>query len=378
MNRAEATSRCWAEIDLNEICGNYLRARELTGGAEVICVLKGNAYGLGAVEVGRALMAAGARKFAVASGDEAEELLDACPGADVLVLGAVGEDQSRRLIARGGLLTLFGPEQGEQLARIARDLGRSARVHVKVDTGLYRLGFTGPQAADQIAELNATGLFRMEGLFTHLALHSRAADEAQFARFDAVREALADRGVYFPCVHALDSIGMVRYPERTMDAVRLGAWLYGVRPARYERDLCRPVAKFKARVAQLRDVPAGELIGYDDDHPLNHDARIATLTAGYLDGVPRLNNAGEVSIRGRRAPVVGLVCMDQMMVDVSGIPGVQPGDEVTFLGDEISINEYAAWGHLNRNEALGRIGRRVTRVYRWKDGEFFANGVSGR
>lgn len=378
MNRAEATSRCWAEIDLNEICGNYLRARELTGGAEVICVLKGNAYGLGAVEVGRALMAAGARKFAVASGDEAEELLDACPGADVLVLGAVGEDQSRRLIARGGLLTLFGPEQGEQLARIARDLGRSARVHVKVDTGLYRLGFTGPQAADQIAELNATGLFRMEGLFTHLALHSRAADEAQFARFDAVREALADRGVYFPCVHALDSIGMVRYPERTMDAVRLGAWLYGVRPARYERDLCRPVAKLKARVAQLRDVPAGELIGYDDDHPLNHDARIATLTAGYLDGVPRLNNAGEVSIRGRRAPVVGLVCMDQMMVDVSGIPGVQPGDEVTFLGDEISINEYAAWGHLNRNEALGRIGRRVTRVYRWKDGEFFANGVSGR
>ena len=378
MNRAEATSRCWAEIDLNEICGNYLRARELTGGAEVICVLKGNAYGLGAVEVGRALMAAGARKFAVASGDEAEELLDACPGADVLVLGAVGEDQSRRLIARGGLLTLFGPEQGEQLARIARDLGRSARVHVKVDTGLYRLGFTGPQAADQIAELNATGLFRMEGLFTHLALHSRAADEAQFARFDAVREALADRGVYFPCVHALDSIGMVRYPERTMDAVRLGAWLYGVRPARYERDLCRPVAKLKARVAQLRDVPAGELIGYDDDHPLNHDARIATLTAGYLDGVPRLNNAGEVSIRGRRAPIVGLVCMDQMMVDVSGIPGVQPGDEVTFLGDEISINEYAAWGHLNRNEALGRIGRRVTRVYRWKDGEFYANGVSGR
>ena len=181
MNRTEATSRCWAEIDLNEICGNYLRARELTGGAEVICVLKGNAYGLGAVEVGRALMAAGARKFAVASGDEAEELLDACPGADVLVLGAVGEDQSRRLIARGGLLTLFGPEQGEQLARIARDLGRSARVHVKVDTGLYRLGFTGPQAADQIAELNATGLFRMEGLFTHLALHSRAADEAQLS-----------------------------------------------------------------------------------------------------------------------------------------------------------------------------------------------------
>ncbi len=369
MNNCEATSRCWAEIDLNEICNNYLRARELIGGAEVICVLKGNAYGLGATAVCRALMARGAKRFAVACGYEAEELLDACPGADVLVLGAVGEAQSQRLIARGCALTLFSPEQGAMLARAARAAGTSARVHVKIDSGLYRLGFSGPRAAEEIAELNATGLFHMEGLFTHLALHSRASDEAQFARFDAAREALADRGIYFACVHALDSIGMVRYPERVMDAVRLGAWLYGVRPARYDRDLCRPVAKLKARVAQLHDVPAGELIGYDDDHPIDHDARIATLTAGYLDGVPRLNNDGEVLIRGRRAPVVGLVCMDQMMVDVTAIPDVAPGDEVVLLGDGISLNEYAAWGHLNRNEALGRFGRRVARVYTGGVGE---------
>lgn len=378
MTHEEATARCWAEISLDEICGNYQRARKLVPGAEIICVLKGNAYGMGAPAVCSALMDSGAKTFAVASGDEAEQLTTACPRADVLVLGHVGEIQAARLIRRGCILTMFSREQGEMLARAAASAGRSARVHVKAETGLYRLGFSGPDAAQEIDDLNATGLFHMEGLYTHLALHNRASDEAQFVRLDALRHALADRGVHFGCVHALDSIGMVRYPERRMDAVRIGAWLYGVTPNRCPRpELCRPVAKLKARVAQLHDVAAGELIGYDDDHPIARDSRIATITAGYLDGVPRLNNAGEVLIRGQRAPVVGLVCMDQMMVDVTDVPGVCAGDEVVFLGDDIGINEYAAWGKLNRNEALGRFGRRVTRVYRWKGREFFCNDVLG-
>lgn len=371
MTHREATARCWAEIDLNEICGNYLRAKEMVGPkTQVICVLKGNAYGMGAPVVCRMLMTLGAKMFAVASGDEAEELLDACPGAEVLVLGWVGEDQAKRLIARSGILTLFDGVQGRMLARAAETLGMSARVHVKADTGLYRLGFSGPRAADEIADLNATGRFHMEGLYTHLALHNRASDERQFAALDALRRALADRSILFPMVHALDSIGMVRYPERRMDAVRIGAWLYGVTPSRFDHpELCHAVATLKARVAQVHFVAAGEMIGYDDDHVLDRDSRIATLTAGYLDGVPRLNNAGEVVIRGRRAPVKGLVCMDQMMVDVTDIPGVQPGDEATFLGDGISLEEYVAWGRLNRNEALGRFSRRVVRVYHWKQDE---------
>ena len=376
MTHNEATARCWAEISLDEICGNYLRARDLVPGAEIICVLKGNAYGMGAPAVCTALLDSGAKTFAVASGDEAEELLTACPRADVLVLGRVGEDQAKRLIRRGCILTLFSREQGEMLARAAAAAGRSARVHVKAETGLYRLGFSGPRAVGEIDDLNATGLFHMEGLFTHLALHDRESDEAQFARLDALRLALADRGIHFGCVHALDSIGMVRYPERKMDAVRIGAWLYGVTPNRCPfPEMCHPVAKLKARVAQLHDVPAGERIGYDDDHFLSRDSRIATITAGYLDGVPRLNNVGEVLIRGMRAPIAGLVCMDQLMVDVTDVPGVCAGDEVMFLGGDIGVNEYAGWGHLNRNEALGRFGRRVTRVYRWKGSEFFSNDI---
>lgn len=379
MTHTEATARCWAEIDLNEICGNYRRAREITNpNAEIICVLKANAYGMGAPAVCKALMTCGAKTFAVASGDEAEELLAACPDADVLVLGLTGEEQAARLIAKRAIFTLFSHDQGMMLARAAKAAGVSARVHVKAETGLYRLGFFGPDAPDQIESLRATGLFSMEGLYTHLALHNPESDAKQLQKFLAFRDALAERDIHFNLVHALDSIGMVRYPEYHLDAVRIGAWLYGVVPNRYPYpENCRMVAKLKARVAQLHDVAAGELIGYDDNHPLGRDSRIATLTAGYADGVPRYNNVGEVSIRGMRAPVVGLVCMDQMMVDVTDIPGVVPGDEVTFVGDDIHVNEYSAWSGLNRNDLLSRFGRRVTRVYHWNGEEFYRNDVIG-
>ena len=365
MTFEEAVSRCWAEIDLDVILGNYERARAMAGEAGVICVLKGNAYGMGAAAVGPALMSRGARRFAVASGDEAEELAQACPGADILVLGQVGEEQAVRLIGLGAAMTVFDARSAGTLSRAARRAGRAARVHVKADTGMYRLGFPAPGAAAEIAALLGPGELEPVGLFTHLALHDRQSDELQFARFDALIRDLAGRGVRFDCVHAVDSIGMVRYPDRYYDAVRIGAWLYGVTPARYERrEDCRLCASLKARVAQIHDVAAGERIGYDDTHFLDRDSRIATLTCGYLDGVPRLNSTGEVELRGRRAPVKGLVCMDQMMVDVTDIPEAAPGDEVTLLGGGISLEEFAAWGRLNRNEALGRFGRRVTRIYR--------------
>lgn len=375
VNAVEATARCWAEIDLDALCGNYLRAAELMEGTPIICVLKADAYGHGAATVGPALYATGARKFAVADGDEAEELLAACPDADVLTLGLTGEDQAVRLIRKNALFTLFSREQGAMLLRAAERAGQPVRVHVKLETGLYRLGFSGASAVEEIAALHASERMRMEGLFTHLALHDRDCDLAQFARFDAMRDALAAKGITFACCHALDSIGMVRYPERRMDAVRLGAWLYGNCPARYDHpEKCQPTMQFKARIAQLHTVAAGERIGYDDDHHLTRETRVATLTAGYSDGVPRLNHAGEVVIRGRRARVLGLVCMDQMMVDVTDIPDARPGDVVTFFGDGLPVSEYAAQARLNRNEALARLSRRVVRVYR-RDGREFYSGM---
>ena len=362
MQPSEAMQRCWAEIDLDALRANYLSARRLSGGMKVICVLKGDAYGLGAAQVCAALRACGADCFAVACGDEAEAL----PGdVDVLILGRVGQAQAVRLIRRGAIFTLYSPEYAETLIRAAKQAGAPARVHVKLDTGLHRLGFDGPGAVDEIAALHESEWLRMEGLFTHLALHDRAGDLEQFARFDAVREALAARGVTFPMAHVADSIGMLRYPDHPYDAVRTGAWLYGNCPPRDpHRQKCRPVVSLHARIAQIHDVARGEKVGYDDVHTLPRDSRIATLSAGYLDCVPRLNNAGFVEIEGRRAPVVGLVCMDQMMVDVTDIPGAAEGGQATLLGGGITLEEFAAWGGFNRNEALGRIGPRVPRIYR--------------
>ncbi len=157
-----------------------------------------------------------------------------------------------------------------------------------------------------------------------------------------------------------------------MDAARVGAWLYGVTPYHYGKPgLCRNVARFKARVSQVRVVKRGELVGYDDDHPLPADRVIATVSAGYADGFPRLAHGQAIEIRGARALVFGLVCMDQLMADVTGIPGVGEGDEAVFVGGLIGLDEYARMGRLNRNEAWARIGKRVPRVY-------FAGGASVR
>ena len=374
VDKKEARSRCWAEISLDTICENYRWACRISG-ADVICVLKANAYGMGAAEVCRALRESGAKHFAVASGDEAEELIREFPGLSLLILGQVGEDQTGRLAGKNVSFTLFSKEQGEQMKKISQAAGQLLKVHFKVDTGLHRLGFSAPQAAEEIRELCASGCFIPEGLFTHLSLRSPESDQRQFASFERVRQELEEKGIQIPYLHMLDSIGMVRYPEHTYNAVRTGAWLYGVMPRHYEHpERCRPVVRFCARIAQIHEIPAGEQVGYDNSHPLQRDSRIATVTAGYIDGVPRITT-GEVLVAGKRAPVMGVVCMDQMMIDVTEIPEAREGDEVCFLGDDIIVNDYAAWAGLNRNESLGRIGRRVVRVYQWKGQEYCIRDV---
>lgn len=363
MTDQDAASRCWLEVDLDVICENYRAAQSMMqSGAVVIPVLKANAYGMNAVVIAETLRDAGASLFAVATADEAEQLLNRINGIQVLPMGLVGEGAMRRLIHRGALLTLYSENQGRQIAAIARDLGKAAKVHVKIDTGLHRLGFDPETAADTIAALCADGAIQPCGLYTHLAIHTAEMDAVQLEKLEAVRAALAMRGIAVPLVHAVDSIGMVRYPQGHLGAVRVGAWLYGVCP-RNAPAPCRAPARFRARVSQVRDVAAGELIGYDDDHPLDRDCRIATVSAGYVDGTPRIGNAWQVELHGQRANVIGIACMDQMMIDVSDIPDVHEGDVVTFVGGAIGIDEYADMGGFNRNEAWARIGRRVPRIF---------------
>ena len=354
--------RCWARIDLSTVKHNYAEARRICGDhVKVMAVVKANAYGLGIEPVARALM--DADFFCVASYDEAERVLSARPDASCLVMGLCGPEELMLAVQKGVRLTVFSRRQAACVLDAAEKAGVRAVVHVKVETGLHRLGF-GPEDMDFVADFVRDPRVDFEGLFTHLALRTPQTDQAQFDLYDQWLAHLARLGVRPRIRHMCDSIGMVRYPERHMDAVRVGAWLYGVCPRRCPYpEKCLPTVTFQARVAEIASVPAGECVGYDEDHPLARPSLIATLSSGYADGYPRLNHVGEVLIHGRRAPVVGLVCMDQMMVDVTDIPDAREGDEVTLLGPDLWVNEYSAWGNLNRNECLARLTPRVKRIY---------------
>lgn len=364
MTPEAARERCWLEVDLDVLEHNYRSAKEICGeGVQIIPVLKANAYGLGAAKLSRTLAALGATLFAVAEPGEAREVRRAC-GKDALVLGWIGDGQMERAVREALILTAYSPEQARCLDAAAAQAGGTARVHVKLDTGLHRLGF---DPGDPEAILAACRLphLRVEGVFTHLALREDAADAQQLARLNEIVARLRAEGIDPGLVHALDSIGMVRHPGARLDAVRIGAWLYGVTPSRYPNASgeCRLPVRLMARVSQVRSVQKGEYLGYDEEHPLTSDRIVATLSAGYADGYPRVNNTGEVLVHGRRAPVAGLVCMDQMTVDVTDIPGMREGDAVTLLGGGIPLEELSAASGRHRNDLLSGIGRRVPRIY---------------
>lgn len=363
MNYDDAVSRCWLEVDLDAIRSNYHSAlKMLQPGTQLIPVLKANAYGMNAVVIAETLKSEGATLFAVASSDEAEQLLNALDGIEVLPLGLVGEGAIRRLISRHMPLTLFSQAQGERIERIAAELGIPAKVHFKIDTGLHRIGLEPDSAVEQIAAFCAHGNILPCGLFTHLGIHTAQMDHIQMQHLIRICDELKNRGISIPLTHAVDSIGMVRYPESHLDAARIGAWLYGVCP-RNAPVRCLSPARFKARISQIRKVKQDELIGYDDDNPLTRDTIVASVSAGYVDGTPRKGENWQVELHSKRANVLGIACMDQLMIDVTDIPEAHEGDEVIFVGGIIGIDEYADRCALNRNEAWARIGRRVPRIF---------------
>ncbi|EQB87019.1 alanine racemase [Clostridium punense] len=366
----------WVEINLDNLIWNFNQAKKIVSKeTKIAAVLKANAYGHGAIGVAKVLIESGVDYLAVACLSEALELRRVFKEVPILVMGYTADEYLSIAVENKITLTIFSISQGEKISNIASALGVIAKVHVKIDTGFNRLGLKWSENLKYAIQTiyNMKNLY-VEGIFTHLALVNRMEDEKQYRLFQKVIKELEEQSISIPVKHICDSIGMVRYPEYHMDMIRLGAFLYGMRPTGVTDEAVdlRIALTFKTKVAHIKNIEKGEGVGYDFSFIAEKKSKIATLPVGYADGYMRcLSNSGEVMIGGEKAKAIGKICMDQTMIDLTHVEGVNVGDEVILLGGQgrnsIDIIEVAEKCNTNRNEILSVISRRVPRVY-IKDG----------
>ena len=364
--------RVWAEIDLDAVRTNLRRVRFLAGRDKgVMAIIKANAYGHGAVPLAWFLSGQGVQSLGVGDSQEAIELRRAGIAIPIVVLGAVVFGELADVVAHDISVTVHSEERVRLLEREARRANRPAGVHLKVDTGMGRLGCTPARATDIARLIHASEFLRMEGLCTHFS--TAGADDdgftaRQISTFEDVTQSLLAAGIDPVCRHAASSAAVLRRTAVHLDMVRPGLALYGVAPAPDLAEGLVPALQLKTQVIFLKDFGPGTPIGYERQHITSRSTRIATLPVGYNDGYPfRLGGRGEVLIRGRRAPVVGRVSMDYTTVDVGDIPGVSVGDEVVLLGtvgdETVSGAELAERTGTIPYEIFTRLGKRVERVY---------------
>ena len=385
----EFLKRTWIQIDLDALKKNYSAIRErVAPQAQIISIVKADAYGHGAVHVARELYEIGCRFFAVSNLEEALQLRRAGLGGSILILGYTPPEKAAALAVNDVTQAVFDRGYGERLAACARENGVIVNVHIKVDTGMTRIGFRYQDSEDDrssvedIAEVcRLNGLFA-QGIFTHFA----SADEGeagevytrlQFDLFLDVIARLEQRGIVFEMRHCCNSAATLCYPEMQLDAVRPGIILYGLFPSDSVRSSCTlyPAMELKTVISMVKEVAAGSKISYGRTFTAEREMRVATVPVGYADGYPRaLSGRAWMLVNGQKAPVVGRVCMDQTMLDVTDIPDVEEGMEVTVFGrdhgESISVEALSQMCGLINYELICGISKRVPQVY-LKNGTFY-------
>lgn len=368
------TGRAWIELDRENLRQNVIALRQrLPQGCQLMSAVKANAYGHGAVLISRELNRLGVRAFCVATVSEGIELRRGGVKGEILILGYTHPEQFPLL--RRYRLTQTVVDSS--YAHLLNTYGRKIKVHLKIDTGMHRLG----ERAEKIDEI--CGVFRCKnlavtGAYTHLCSADTVSSSDQTLtreQGEAFAQVLADlreRGCSPGKVHLLASYGLLNYPELAGDYARVGIALYGVLSNRADLDNCplplRPVLSVKARVALTKDLYAGEGAGYGLQHVAQHDQKIAVLTIGYADGIPRALSCGHgtVLLHGAQAPIIGRVCMDLTLVDITDIPDVKTGDIATIIGAsgqrEITVYDLAEEAGTITNELLSRLGGRLNRI----------------
>ena len=366
----------YAEVDLAAIAANVALACRLAGPqAQVMAVVKADAYGHGAVPVAGAALKAGATWLGVAIPEEAIPLRVAGLTGRILVLGPIPPEQTDLVAAYDLDQCVCDLAQAEALGRTARAHGRTLSIHLKVDTGMGRVGLRPREVRGVAEKLAGLPSVRLVGVMTHFA--EAEADDPEFAREQLARFAEGVRALSAVqqggklLRHAANSAALLCLPEARLDLVRPGIMLYGCHPRGRQRmaePQLQPALRLRTAISQIQAVARGESVSYGRTFVAPRDVRVATLPVGYADGVGRLlSNRGQVLIRGRRVPIVGRVCMDMTMVDVTDLPDVRVGDEAVLIGrqgeEEISADEVAELQGTISYEILSRIGPRVPRVY---------------
>lgn len=375
MNEIFKSLRTWVEINLDALECNFDAVREaLPENTKILAVVKANAYGHGAIGVSKFLEDK-ADYLAVAATDEALELRKNGIKCPILVLGHIPYGDYDNIVKFNITTTISDFYEAELLSKSAVKAGTTAPLHIAVDTGMNRIGFACNDASiEEIKKIKELPNIRIEGVFSHLAaadISDKAYTRKQVEKFDGFVKTLSEMGIEAPIKHLYNSAAIADL-EKKYDMVRQGIILYGLKPSDEVEfnniSVPKPVMSMKTRVVQVKTLPAGECISYGCTYTTEKETRVATLCAGYADGVTRvLSNNGEVLIRGKRARIIGRVCMDQFMVDVTDIPDVQAGDTATIFGTDgeetISVDEIAKKANTINYEIICNINSRVTRVY---------------
>jgi alanine racemase len=369
-------NRAWAQINLDNIVHNLSEIKRLTGDrSEIIGVVKADAYGHGVSGVLPTLLENGVKRLAVSMLDEAIQLRQNGVIVPILVLSYTDPARAADVIRHDITQTVFSMDLAQALSDAAIRLRKEAKIHVKVDTGMSRVGFpSGYIAVKEVTKIGLLPGITIEGIFTHFA----SADEAdrsytmlQFEKFMSICTELARVGIYIPVKHVCNSAAIMRFPEMHLDAVRAGIIMYGYYPSEETREkiLLKPAMTFKANVILVKEIDKNTYVSYGRKFKSKRKTQLATIPVGYADGYPRcIEGKGRVLINGEFAPIVGRICMDQCMVDVTDLDGeVCTGDEVVMFGyqkgKQITVEEVAKNAGTVNYETICIVGKRIPRAY---------------
>ena len=370
-------SRVYARVDLDAIASNMERMKQnLSDKTKIMAVIKADGYGHGAVQIAQVLENIDyIWGYAVATLDEAVVLKSEGMKKPVLVLGCVFPDQYMEMLKYDIRMNVYTEEMAEAISQMAAREGMTAYMHIKLDTGMTRLGFDVSQASvESIHRISKMNNVCMEGIFTHFAKADemdKTFTQRQIKDFIWMTDKLKVKGVEFEYEHCANSAAIIDVPEAHFDLVRAGISTFGLYPSEdvnKENVRLKPAMALKSHVAFVKEIEVGTPISYGGSYVSEKPMKIATIPVGYADGYPRnLSNIGYVLIRGRRAPIVGRVCMDQFMVDVTDIEGVSFGDNVTLIGKDgnetITVEDLSALSGRFNYEFICDLGKRIPRVF---------------